>query len=165
MTSDMELTVDIPAILADLMKVAPAGFAIGLHIRFTTPVFLFQTYPREWVEEYSRDGLVARDPTVAWVFMNEGHVTWEELTSQDEAGVLERAAAYGLRHGLTVSVAGNGTRSLGGFARSDRPFTPDETERIEAAMKTLHATTDATQPLPESIRDSLRRLSIAVTHP
>lgn len=161
----MPLNAVIPKTLADLMEVAPAGFVTGLHIRFTTPTYLFQTYPKAWVEEYSRDGLLLRDPTVAWVFANEGHITWDELAPQDEFGVFARAAAHGLHHGLTVSLFRGGSRSLGGFARSDRAFTPEEIERIEAAMIKLHDITDSVQALPEGVRESLRRLSVAFTHP
>jgi LuxR family transcriptional regulator len=156
---------DIPRTLADLKEVAPAGFAVVLHLRFTAPTFLFQTYPKDWVDEYSRDGLLVRDPMVVWAFSNEGHVSWSDLAPRDEAGVLARAAAHGLRHGLAVSVERGGSRSMGGFARPDREFLPEEVARIEAALEQLHDDTATALPLPEAVRESLRRLSVAFTHP
>lgn len=147
------------------MEIAPAGFAIGLHIRFTAPTFMFQTYPRDWAEEYSREGLVARDPTVAWGFSNEGVVDWKDLEQRDEAGVLARARAQGLSHGLTVSVFREGSRTIGSFARSDRYFTPGEIERIESDLVRLHDATATVRSLPDGVRESLRLLSVAFTHP
>lgn len=126
-----------------LEEVASAGFAIALHVRYTTPTHLFQTYPAAWTQEYARDGLVMQDPAVAWAFEQQGHIAWCDLTSRDEAGVLRRAAAHGLRHGLSVSLLRDGSRSLGGFARADRPFTAAEVAAIEAALEALH---DGTRP-------------------
>lgn len=161
----MNRNVDISKVLSGLKEIAPAGFAIALHIRFTSPAFMFQTYPRAWIEEYSRDGLLAYDPTVAWAFSGEGHVQWSDLVPQDKAGVLGRAAAHDIRHGLTVSVVRQGSRSLGGFARPDREFTPEEASTLEAAVGQLHDSTDPSQPLPKDLRESLHRLSVMVTHP
>lgn len=156
---------DLLTTLTDLMEVAPAGFAVGLHIRFTTPTFMFQTYPKSWVEEYSRDALLTKDPTVAWAFANTGRVGWADLAGSDTDGVFPRAAAHGLRHGLMVSLLRDGSRSLGGFARADRAFTPAEEERLEACLGRLHAATALTRTLPDDLRDALHRLSVAFTHP
>lgn len=161
----MALDLHIPTTLADLMKVATAGFAIGLHVRFTTSTFMFQTYPSSWAEEYSREGLIARDPTVAWGFSNEGIIDWKELESLDDAGVLARARMQGLVHGVTVSLFREGSRSIGSFARSDRYFTQPELHQIEEAMIELHDSTASVRSLPEDVRESLHRLSVAFTHP
>ena len=161
----MELEADISRTLADLKGVAPAGFAVVLHVRFTAPTFLFQTYPKAWVDEYSRDGLLIRDPTVIWAFANVGDIAWSDLAAQDEAHVFERAAAHGLRFGHSVSVLRGGSRSMGGFAREDRPLEAEEVGRARAAVELLHDATGAAKPLSEEVRESLRLLSIAVTHP
>ena len=58
----------IAALLHDLDQRSPAGFAIALHIRFTTPTYLFQTYPKRWLDHYSSAGLVVHDPVVRWGF-------------------------------------------------------------------------------------------------
>ena len=161
----MDPELDIPKTLADLMESATAGFAIGLHIRFTTPAFMFQTYPKDWAEEYSREGLAVQDPTVTWGFSNEGHIDWKDLEPLDEAGVLARARKHGLVHGLTVSLLREGSRSIGSFARSDRSFTPAEIERIVSDMVKLHETSATIRSLPGEVRESLHRLSVAFTHP
>jgi LuxR family transcriptional regulator len=55
---------EIRAVLSDLMTLAPTGYAAALHINFTTPAFLFQTYPTDWLAIYSQQGMVMKDPTV-----------------------------------------------------------------------------------------------------
>ncbi|TNC52828.1 transcriptional regulator [Rubellimicrobium rubrum] len=161
----MNTSIDIPAELAELKIIAPAGFAVALHVHFTTPAYLFQTYPTKWIEEYGRDGLVMQDPVVAWSFANTGTIAWKALAPSDRAGVLARAAAHGLNHGIGVSLIERDSRSVAFFARTDRAFSPDEVARIEAGVATLHDATDPDQPLGPEAREGLRRLSVAFTHP
>jgi LuxR family transcriptional regulator len=106
-----------------------------------------------------------QDPAIAWAFGNQGMVRWDDLASQDLAQVFPRAREHGLVHGMTISVERGGSRSIGGFARPDRFFTSEEVARIEDGMGRLHDLTDAVQPLPEPVRESLRKLSVAFTHP
>jgi len=51
--------------LHQLALLAPAGYSIGLHIRFTAPLFMFQTYDPVWLDHYTENGYVLRDPMVA----------------------------------------------------------------------------------------------------
>jgi len=44
--TDMTRTLSVAALLHELDHRSPAGCAIALHIRFTTPTYLFQTYPK-----------------------------------------------------------------------------------------------------------------------
>jgi LuxR family transcriptional regulator, quorum-sensing system regulator SdiA len=161
----MHTQLDIPDLLLALMEQAPAGFAIGLHIRYQTPALMFQTYPLDWLSEYSRDGLMMRDPTVVWGLANVGIKSWEALSDQDPAGVFERARRHGMAHGFAVSLDRGGSRSLGGFARGDRDFTPEEIETIQALMSALHGATASATPLAPETRETLRRLSVAFTQP
>lgn len=151
--------------LTELLGVATGGFAIGLHVRFATPSYMLQTYPKAWLDIYSREGLLMRDPAIAWAFAHQGVVRWSDLEGEDEAEIFSRAKAFGLVHGLTVSLLRGDSRSIGGFARPDRYFAPEEVEQIEAAMLRLHDSTDSGQPLSEEEREALRRLSVAFTHP
>ena len=156
--SIMNLEMDISHKLDLLREIAPAGFAIALHVRFTTPTYAFQTYPAAWSEEYAREGMVMRDPTVAWAFANSGTATWADLAQGDSGRVIERAARHGLAHGLTVSLLRQDSRSMASFARSDRPFAPAEVARIEEIMRQMH---DATARDLES--DALRRMSATLS--
>jgi LuxR family transcriptional regulator len=156
---------DVAGVLSSLMDRSPAGFAIALHIHFQAPALLFQTYPMAWLEEYSRDGLMMQDPTVAWAMSQSGLVRWEDLDDQDPSGVLARARSHGLRHGFTVSLHDGASLSIGGFARADRPFAPPEMEDIRALVTGLHEETATGGRLPSETREALRRLSVAFTQP
>lgn len=151
--------------LKRLREIAPSGFAIALHIRFTAPTYMFQAYPDTWLEEYGRDGLVMFDPSVAWAFAHTGTISWVELAHTDEARVFERAAQHGLVHGFMVSLLHSGSRSMAGFARSDRDFTQEEIGEVQAAVSLLHDATLAGQALGPEMQDELRRLSVTSTHP
>ena len=94
------------------MEFAPTGYAAALHINFTTPDFLFQTYPADWLAIYSQKGFVMQDPTVLWGFENLGTVRWSDLTRNDHAGVMKEATKFGMKYGLTVAVEQGGSRSI-----------------------------------------------------
>ena len=153
----------IKEILGELRKVAPAGYALAFHIRFTTPTFLFQTYAKDWLEYYSQNGLVMRDPTVAWGFENTGAVAWSALADNDEAGVLVKAGKHGMKFGLTCAVEHDGSRSLGSFARQDREFTAQETQTLRDATEQLHKLLTNIQDLSPETATALREMSINVT--
>lgn len=156
---------DISRQLADLKEISPSGYAIALHIQFTTPMFLFQTYPKPWLSYYSENGLVMQDPTVRWGFENEGWVPWSELTGSDPAGVIEAAAKHGMTHGLTCAVAVDEDRSIASFSRHDRPFTDEEAATILTSLSDLHQATGALQSLSPETAARLHQLSVQVTHP
>jgi LuxR family transcriptional regulator len=161
----MSVETELTRHLERLQGVATGGFAIGLHIRFATPSYMFQSYPKAWLDLYSREGLLMRDPAVAWAFAQEGKVRWADLEPEDSARVFERAREYGLVHGMTLSLVREGSRSIGGFARRDRFFDPEEIDALEDGLGVIHDMTHGGQPLPESVRAGLRRLSVAFTHP
>lgn len=142
---------------------APAGFAIGLHLTYTTPRYMFQSYPSAWQQLYARNGYVMRDPTVHWGLANEGWIGWSDLTDSDPDGILEQAAAHGMAHGVTVAVAARGSRSIASFARADRAFTAAEAEGLRLHVADLHDLTVSIHALPAALHDLLRRLSIIVT--
>lgn len=161
----MQHQIVISDVLTQLKAYAPAGYAIALHVRFTTPSFLFQTYPKTWIDFYSKNGLVMQDPTVRWGFENTGTKRWSELADDDPAGVISAAAGHGMAYGITLAIDVGASRSIAGFARSDADFTADDIVAIyDLALQLHHATAQAETLLPET-RDRLRTLSIMFTHP
>ncbi len=154
----------IAHLLGDLQILAQSGYAIALHVRFTTPTYLFQTYPEEWSDHYSTAGLVMQDPTVAWAFENVGVIRWRDLASADTAGVLADAARHGLVYGFTLSQDRNGSRSLSSFSRADRDFTDAEIAGIVAIADELHDLTTGAETVPAETREELRRMSVRFTH-
>lgn len=150
--------------IGNMHAASPAGFAVALHITYATPTFLFQSYPKEWMEEYSARGLHLQDPTVAWGFSHSGVIRWSDLAAEDAAGIFELAAGFGIRYGITVAVMQDGTRTVASFARSDREFTDAEMKSFEEAVTRLHKETAGTEALSQADRDALKDMSIRLTH-
>ncbi|MEM1233236.1 MAG: autoinducer binding domain-containing protein [Pseudomonadota bacterium] len=145
-----------------LGQASPGGYAVGLHVRFTSPSYLFQTYAPAWNEFYSSQGLVMRDPTVTWGFANEGAVRWSALASEDTAGVLTRAAEHGLTFGVAGAVLSGGSRTLAGFARSDREFNDAEISVLMTAVANMHALTLQGDDISAEDRATIEAQSITV---
>lgn len=154
----------VEAIIGELRAAAPAGFAIGLHIKLSTPSFMFQTYPADWMSHYTENGLVLQDPTVLWGFSNKGRVSWADLTDPSPDGVMQQAASFGLSHGMTLAFEDKGSLTIASFARSDRPFTPEESATLEDRVRTLHGLTGPEGRLDAQTAEALRRLSVKLTH-
>lgn len=160
----MSQKTSIAALLHDLDQRSPAGFAIALHIRFTTPTYLFQTYAKRWMEHYSSAGLVVHDPLVRWGLHNVGRIRWADLEAIDSRGVLERAKDFGLMNGVAIAMVISGSRTIAGFARSDRDYGETEIEALEADLVQLHRATARLSQLSASDQKALTELSIRLTH-
>jgi LuxR family transcriptional regulator len=154
---------EISETLGELNKLAPTGYALGIHIEYTTPKFMFQTYPKVWLDYYSSHGLVMSDPMVAWAFQEVGSMRWSQL--EDPHGVMTKAAEHGMTHGLVVSVASDDSRTICGFANADREFTDEEIAQIESMVTKIHDNTADTAQLDAQTVDQLKKMSIMVTHP
>jgi len=152
----------ISAELGRLRKASPAGFAIALHVRFTSPKYLFQSYEKEWLDTYSREGLVLHDPVVRWGFEHEGTLRWSEL--EDPAGVIKRSHPYGMRYGAVIAMVRDGSRSMGGFSRPDREMTDAEIEDLREHLTTLHDLTAKAESLSPAVHSTLKTMSIYLTH-
>ena len=139
----MERQARIGESLGRLRDAHPTGFAIALHVKYSAPQYLFQAYDSEWIDIYTRHGLVLRDPTVRWGFANTGAIRWSKLVdpegAPDGAEVLRLAAEHGLRYGFTLAVEEKGSRSIASFARPDREATDDEIARAEAELTAVTA--------------------------
>ncbi|MEM1100633.1 MAG: autoinducer binding domain-containing protein, partial [Pseudomonadota bacterium] len=131
----------IAEILDTVAGLASAGYAIGLHVRFAAPTYLFRTYSPEWNEHYSASGLVMQDPVVAWGMTETGAVRWSALKDSDPAGVLTDAEEFGLAYGATVGRLEDGSRTVAGFARPDREFSDLELGQLQSAVAELHELT------------------------
>ncbi len=160
----MSAQIEIRNILAALKETATGGFALAFHVRFTTPTFLFQTYPKDWLDYYSQKGLVMSDPTVAWGFENTGLISWADLKVDDTAEVLAKAAEFGLTHGATCATMRDDSRSIGSFARTDRDFTPQERDMFMERLEMLHHVTADMKTLSPETAAALRTMSVQFTH-
>lgn len=132
-------------------------FAIGVRIRFANPTLVYHSYPAAWVKQYDSHGLRFQDPTVRWGMTHTGVCRWSDLLTQDGAGVFKRAADYGLRYGIGVSVGLPETRTLGFFARPDCELGAPETDQAAALVQRLH---DATEGIDRASPETLHALRI-----
>ncbi len=142
----------------------PGGFAIGLHIDFSGPQFLFQTFPQDWVEYYADQGLQLRDPAVHWGFANSGFVRWRDLVDDDPADVIGKAREHGLTYGMTLSIFEQESRTVGGFAHPDRDYLDAEIEDIQACLLKLHKATLGVTVLSKDDIVALKKMSIRLSH-
>lgn len=138
--------------LSRLSKLSPAGYALGLHIRFASAHLMIQTYDPKWIEIYTRNGYMLCDPLVSWGFGTTGTCRWSALDYPDPHDVLGKAREYGLNYGVAISHGDVASRTIGGFARSDREFNDQEIAQIHQTVRLLH---DASTP-PEKLTDAQR---------
>ncbi len=149
--------------LARLDVLCTSGYAVALHIRFTTPRFLFQTYNKDWMEIYSEKGLVLQDPTVLWGFSNTGVARWQDLEELDDNGILPMAKTFGLNYGFTFAIDQNASKSITSFARHDRDFTDAEVEEITTIAQEMHDYTAKIDDLSADEMKKLKKFSIEFT--
>ncbi len=154
----------IAALLTELDQRSPAGFAIALHVRFTRPTYLFQTYAKPWMDHYTEAGLVMHDPVVRWGLQNTGRLRWSDLTEIDDAAVFAQARDHGLMNGAGIAIVLSGSRTIAAFARADREYTDEELEEFEDLLTRLHQATLGIERLSTRDQRALTELSITLTH-
>ncbi len=150
--------------LSRLKRLAPAGYALGLHIRFASAHIMSQTYDMAWIERYTSRGYMLCDPIVSWGFSATGSVRWSELNFPDPHDVLGQAKEFGLNYGVAVAHGQTSSRSIGGFARGDREFTSDEIEKIVETVKLLHKEATPPDSLTAAQRHALRLVASGCRH-
>jgi LuxR family transcriptional regulator len=122
----------------ELNELAPEGFAVGLHIRFASPLIYHSRYPAEWVEYYNAHSYYLRDPLVFWGIGTTGTLRWSEIPLPDPFGLLKKAAAHGMNFGAVSSYGPITSRSMAGMCRSDREFTVEEMAVLSDITARLH---------------------------
>lgn len=142
--------------LQNVARIATAGYFIGLHIRFTSPLLTFQTYDQRWIDHYTENGYVLRDPMTAWGFSKTGWIRWSDPELPDPFGLFREAAGYGLNFGATVAFGPIKSRTIASFSRSDREFRDDEIAKFERAVKRLHQLSEPPEALTEAQIEALR---------
>ena len=152
----MSLRARIDVELQNLARMTTAGYFIGLHIRFTSPLFTFQTYDQRWIDHYTENGYVLRDPMTAWGFSRTGWIRWSDPDLPDPFGLFNEAAQYGLNFGVTVACGPIKSRTIASFARSDREFRDEEIVKIERTVLRLHNLSEPPEALTEAQIEALR---------
>jgi LuxR family transcriptional regulator len=160
----MTIKVGIELELHQLNLLASAGYFIGLHIRFTSPLLTFQTYDQAWTDHYTERGYAMRDPMIAWGFSTTGSVRWSALPVPDTFGIMREATAYGMIYGAAVACGPLSSRTIAGASRSDREFTDEEVSRIETLIVRLHNATQPPEALTEAQVEALRLIAAGERH-
>lgn len=155
----------VKVLLESVEKLALSGFAIAFHIRLTSPDFLFQTYPKEWIDTYSEKGYVMVDPIVRWGFSETGFTRWSSLAETDDQNILEQSLVYGMKYGVAIATDTGGSRSFAGFSRPDREYSDDEITQLTQCVQALHDLTASKDGMEETLRNELHDLSVKMTHP
>ncbi len=122
----------------ELNKLAPDGYAVGLHIRFATPLVYHTRYPAKWVEYYNNNSFYLRDPLVFWGIGTTGTSRWSDIPLPDPFGLLKKAATYGMKYGAVSSYGPITSRSMAGITSSAREFTIGEMEILADITARLH---------------------------
>jgi len=156
----MDKTSELTALLQELGQIAPMGYSLGLQIRFTSPEYLFQTFPKAWIEEYSERGYTVRDPALLWAFENSGSTRWSDIDTGGADEVMQRAAEHGLSYGVTLAIDSDQTRSICAFARGDREFTDEEIAALAEQSGKAHALTSNISGLTPEEREDLHAMSV-----
>lgn len=144
------------AALQLLALMAPAGYVVGLHIRFTAPLFAMWTYDQAWLDHYSELGWSVRDPIVLWGLSQTGSVRWSDAGLADPAGVFPAAARFGLVYGASVALGAAQSRSIASVSRADREFSDPEIAAFTALVRHLHEITETPGKLTRAQIEALR---------
>lgn len=154
----------IRAALTRLVERSRSGFAIGLHLEYASPRYLFQTYPKSWSEVYSARGYLLYDPAVLWGLSETGSIAWSELSDRDDTGVLAHAAQFGMVFGVTISKDFGELRSLGSFARPDREFTDLEIKELDKELTSLHRLTHPSRGIDPSELSDIQEYLLGISN-
>jgi len=152
----MSVKLGLDVELHQLSLMAPAGYSIGLHIRFTAPLFMFQSYDQAWLDHYTEHGYVLRDPMVAWGFSTTGTIRWSDRSLPDPFGLFKEAARFGLHYGATVACGPIKSRTIASFARQDREFTDQEIAAVAHIVERMHDMTEPPEELTKAQIEALR---------
>ncbi|MBK5932509.1 LuxR family transcriptional regulator [Rhodovulum imhoffii] len=150
--------------LRKLDAYASAGYFLALHIRFTSPLFLFRTYDQAWTDHYTENGYVLRDPMTAWGFATTGSTRWSNRLIPDPFGIFKEAASFGLKYGVTISCGPVRSRTIASLARADREFTDVEITEIGKLVKRLHDMTEPPQKLTKAQIEALKCIADGDRH-
>lgn len=148
----------VDAASLDVMRLAPAGHYLALHVAYLYPMTEVNALPGAYVRAWRAAGFLPFDPVFRWVHAEVGATRWSALRD-DPRGVLALASSHGMRFGLAVSLRdASGLRSWGAFARAEREFDGDEAAALEAHVRARHLAHSPPTNLTAAEIDALRLL-------
>lgn len=151
-------------LLAELDSIAPAGYTVGLHIRFATPLVYRSSYPEDWVTYYNENAYYLRDPLVFWGIGKAGTIRWGEIPLPDPFDVIGQAASYGLKFGAVSSYGPITSRSIIGISRADREFFDSELDQLTEITARLHIEAKPPAELTQAQKEALHCIADGDRH-
>jgi len=145
----------IEKLVEKLDLLSPAGYYVGLHIRFAAPLITYRTYDPAWTDHYTQNAYALRDPLIAWGFSQNGATRWSAVDIPDPFEIMDQARSFGLAYGVSVSYGPVTSRTITGFARPDREFTDSEIEELSEIVKELHHLTEPPDNLTKAEIEAL----------
>lgn len=143
----------------DFTSLGVDSYYVALRVGFGFPTEESITYPKDWVDIYTTEGLMMADPVLKWLYGNVGSCRWSNVLIPDVYGVLERASNHGLKFGVAISFAEQdnpSNRSFGSFVRSDREFNGDEMVALAKMVKLLHKAKEPPSNLTDAELEALK---------
>lgn len=134
----MEALAAIDAELLRIAGIATAGYFVALRNRGTSPLMAFQTYPQAWIDEYTDNAYVLRDPITTWALTIGGSIRWSSPFLPDPFRIFAKAAARGLTYGASIAIGPIGALTICSVARADRELTDDEIAELRGIVTGLH---------------------------
>lgn len=145
--------------LARIGRIATAGYFLAVRNRGTSPVMAFQTYPQKWIDQYTDNAYVLRDPITTWALTVGGTIRWSSPFLPDPFRIFRLAAEHGLRFGASVAHGPLGALTICSVAREDRELTDAEIEEVKAIVIGLHERIDLPKELSASHKEILMILA------
>lgn len=146
----------IDDLLVELGREAPAGYYLALHVRFASPLMMFQTFNPDWIDRYTQNAYALRDPLVAWGISRTGATRWSAIDLPDPFNIMAEAASFGLEYGVCISCGPMSSRTIASVARVDREFSDEEIASISGTVLHLHHETEPPDNLTRAEIEALR---------
>lgn len=150
--------------LARLGAIAPCGYVLGLHFRFSAPLISWCTYPNAWQEHYTANVYTLRDPVVAWAFSETGASRWRDMGIPDPFNIMGQAEEFGMKYGVSVSYGPLGSRTIGSASRNDREFKDEEIAEIMKIVEYLHNQAEPPESLTKAQQEALELIAAGHRH-
>lgn len=160
----MSRTAELNSLLQKLGSNAPAGYAVGLHIRFAAPLITAHTYNEAWLRRYTESAYGLRDPLIGWGLSTTGTVRWSALNLPDPFEIMTQAAEFGLKFGAAIACGPVTSRTIVGIARSDREFTDAEIALAERIVLDMHELSEPTGELTKAQVEALKCIADGDRH-
>ena len=146
----------IDALLRELSELATDGYYLALHVRFASPLMMFQTYNPDWIDHYVQNAYALRDPIIAWGISRTGATRWSDIDLPDPFGIMAKAADYGLRYGVVISCGPMTSRTVAAMASATREYTDEEIAAVSGIVLRLHHETQPPDHLTNAEIEALK---------